>query len=84
MQARIFVNRTIGELLFDGYEDEVMKMAESFENVVNELEDDFEFEFDNEEEDTPNRVQTQEEGKGPMDKFGWFYKVSVTFSQSEM
>ena len=82
LQARIFINRTIGELLFDGYEDEVMKMAESFENVVNEVEDDFEFEFDNEEEDATNQEQTQEGGKVPMDKFGWFYKVSVTFTQS--
>ena len=80
LQARIFVNRTIGELLFDGYEDEVMKLAESFENVVNEH--DFEFEFDNEEEDVTSQEQTQKESKVPMDKFGWFYKVSVTFTRS--
>jgi hypothetical protein len=61
----------------DGYKDEVMQMAESFENVVKEVEDDFEFEFefDNEEEDETNQEQTQEQGKVPMDKVGWFYKV---------
>ena len=79
LQARVFVNRTIGELLFDGYEDEVMKMAASFENVVNEEEDDFEFEFYNDEEDVTIEEHMKKESKAPMDKFGWFYKVRVTF-----
>ena len=33
MQARIFVKRTIGELLFDGYEDTVMHIGSSFEEA---------------------------------------------------
>ena len=49
---------------------------------VNEVEDDFEFEFYNEEEDATNQEQAQEEGKVSMDKFGWFYKVRITFTRS--
>ena len=36
MQARLFINRTIGELLFDGYENEVMKIADNFANYSDE------------------------------------------------
>ena len=61
-QARIFVKKTIGELLFDGYEDTVMDIGSSLDS-----EDDYFEEEDEVEEGDPNKV--------PMDKFGWFYKV---------
>jgi len=65
IEARIFVKRTIGELLFDGYEDTVMDIGSSLDS-----EDEyFEYEEEEEEED-PNKV--------PMDKFGWFYKRNGT------
>ena len=50
MEATLFVNKTVGELLFDGYEDEVLNMGTEMEM----MEDD-----------------------GNMDKFGWFYNVSI-------
>ena len=49
------MKRSIGELLFDGYEDTVMELGNSFAS-------------EEEEEDDANKI--------PMDKFGWFYKVS--------
>ena len=55
------MKRTIGELLFDGYEDTVMDIGSSLDS-----DDDYFEEGDGAEED-PNKV--------PMDKFGWFYKV---------
>jgi len=62
IEARIFVKKTIGELLFDGYEDAVMEIGSSLDGD----EDDY-FE---DEEDEPK----QESNKVPMEKFGWFYK----------
>ena len=65
LQARIFVTRSIGELLFDGYEDTVMEIGSSLDSEDDYFDDeDYEVEVD---EDT-NKI--------PMDKFGWFYKVS--------
>merc|ERR1712142_1420161 len=65
IEARIFVKRTIGQLLFDGYEDTVMDIGSSLDS-----EDEY-FEYEEEEqEEDPNKV--------PMDKFGWFYKRNGT------
>jgi len=66
IQARIFVKRTIGELLFDGYEDTVMEIGTSLDSDDDYFEDDEPIE---EEED---------EGKVKLDKFGWFYKRNGT------
>jgi len=63
IQARIFVKRTIGELLFDGYEDTVMEIGTSLDS-----EDDY---FEDEEP----IEEKEDEGKVKLDKFGWFYKV---------
>ena len=57
------MKKTIGELLFDGYEDTVMEIGSS-------LDGDEEDYFEEEEGETK-----QESNKVPMDKFGWFYKV---------
>lgn len=65
-QAQLFVNKTIGELLFDGYEDPVLQIAS-----LNEEEED-EFDMFGEEEE----INEPEPFTIPMDKFGWFYKVS--------
>jgi len=67
IEARIFVKKTIGELLFEGYEDEVMEIGSSLDG------DDDEEYFDEEEEETK-----QDLNKVPMDKFGWFYKRNGT------
>ena len=61
----MFVTRTIGELLFDGYEDTVMEIGSSLGG------DEFE-EYDDEMDEVEN---AEEVNKMPMDKFGWFYKV---------
>ena len=50
LEATIFVKKTVGELLFDGFEDEVLEMGTEMEMM----------------EDDAN-----------MDKFGWFYNVSI-------
>jgi len=85
LEARIFVNRTIGELLFDGYEDAVMKMADSFDNYeAEEYEayDEFEFEeYAEESGDSDDEIvksDKKEKSQVPMDKFGWFYKRNGT------
>ena len=58
------MKRSIGELLFDGYEDPVMDIGSSMDN-----EDEY---FEDEEEKDANKV--------PMDKFGWFYQVRPKYS----
>ena len=57
------MKRTIGELLFEGYEDTVMDIGSSMDN-----EDEY---FEYEEEDDIEK----DANKVPMDKFGWFYQV---------
>ena len=72
MQATVFVKKTIGELLFDGYDDIVMEIGNSF--TESEYDDGgFGFEEEGEEEPEPD--------KAPMDRFGWFYKVCGRFPQ---
>ena len=68
VQTKLFVNKTVGELMFEGYEDPVLQMYSSFEFDEEEEEDAFWME-DEEEESTPTPPRI------PMDKFGWFYKV---------
>merc|ERR1711892_595849 len=70
LEARIFVNKTIGELLFDGYEDAVMKMADSFDN--------YEAEESGDSDDEIVKSDKTEKSQVPMDKFGWFYKRNGT------
>ena len=47
-ESKVFLTKTAGELLFDGYEDSLLSIAEMM---------------------TPTTTI-------PIDKFGWFYKVS--------
>ena len=57
------MNRTIAELLFDGYKDTVMEIGNSLAG------DDFdEYEEDFDSNDTHQDVS--------MDRFGWFYQAS--------
>ena len=55
------MKRTVGELLFEGYADTIMEIADSLD------EDDFDFD-------------EEEQEKVKMDKFGWFYQVSLTLN----
>ena len=65
------MKRTIGELLFDGYEDTVMEIGTSLDSDDDYFEDEEPIE---EEED---------EGKVKLDKFGWFYKVCSQINLSK-
>ena len=78
-QAKLFINKTIGELLFDGYDDEVMKVADAVQQSDNESMDDFEFEYDYDEYADEEKSQNNEKviTLPPMDKFGWFYEVCL-------
>ena len=83
-QARLFINKTIGELLFDGYEDEVIKIADSFVDYNNDNHEEYDYFDENYEEydDGYSKAKDEEkiEAKIPMDKFGWFYKVNIITS----
>jgi len=69
IEAKLFVNKTIGELMFEGYDDPVLQIYSSFDS---EEEDELDSFFDDEEGTTPVPA------KIPMDKFGWFYKRNGT------
>ena len=64
IQASIFVKKTVGELLFDGYADTVMDIQSSFGEDYGE-------------EDLSGGAGEENKDKIPMDKFGWFYKVNI-------
>ena len=80
-KARLFINKTIGELLFDGYEDEVIKIADNLVDYSDDNDDEFDYfdEYDDEYDD--GHIEEDEvirtERKIPMDKFGWFYKACL-------
>merc|ERR1719347_141514 len=63
LNAELFVNKTIGELLFDGYDEPIMELA-GYDEINMEL-----GEFDD-----PIIEQTEEET--PSRRFGWFYNMN--------
>ena len=85
LQARLFINKTIGELLFDGYDDEVIQIADDFVDYNDDNHEEYDYfeeyyeEYDDgyskAKEKAKDKVKT--EAKIPMDKFGWFYKVNI-------
>ena len=91
LEANIFIRKSVGELLFEGYRDDVMTIASDMNSEAGSYGDysygnygDFNFDKDieeeeeEEEEDSPRR-QVEGDGKDiqKMDKFGWFYDVRV-------
>ena len=90
LEAHVFVRKSVGELLFEGYKDEVMTIASDMNNEADSYSDysysdysydysDSDFNFDNDIEAEEDRPRRQVEGDGDvqkMDKFGWFYDVS--------
>ena len=56
LQSELFVNRTVGELLFEGYEDELLAMAEMI----------------------------GEKSRTPLDRFGYFYKVTLIIKKKHL
>lgn len=69
LQARIFIKRTIGELLFEGYEDSVMEMA----SISDGEEEEYDFFEAAEEEEYAVKEEASSGGK-----FGWFYQRNGT------
>ena len=55
MQAKLFVNKTIGELMFEGYDDPVLQIYSSFDS---EEEDELDSFFDDEEGTTTVPAKT--------------------------
>ena len=80
-QARLFINKTIGELLFDGYDDEIIRIADNLDDCNDDNHKEYEYFDENYEEyyDGYSKAKDKEkiEAKSPMDKFGWFYKVNI-------
>ena len=73
LEATIFVKRSVGELLFDGYEDTVMTIGSSFSDTSAEYDEDFYYHeeyYDKDEEE--------------MGRFGWFYNVSIESSKRRL
>ena len=54
LDSRPFITQTARQILFDGYDDTLLSMADMFASSA----------------------------ERPMDKFAWFYKVSVNFFTS--
>ena len=65
LQARLFINKTIGELLFDGYDDEVIRIADNLvdSNDDNHKEYDY-FDENYEEYDDAYSKAKEEENRG--------------------
>merc|ERR1719481_2163651 len=73
LQARIFVKRSVGQLLFEGYDDVVMDIGSSMNSEDSDLEE----EFFNDDMYYEEEEQNDKEDK-TMDKFGWVYKRNGT------
>jgi len=73
LEAEIFVRKSVGQLLFEGYEDVVMELGTSMTNEDDYTEEDF---FGEEYESDEENVDPVEDSL--QDKFGWFYKRNGT------
>ena len=84
LEATIFIKKSIGELLFDGYEDTVMEIGSSmnaeYEDKSSGDYSDYGDDGDYELEDVGDwRRKREVNDEQKMDKFGWFYNVSTYF-----
>ena len=85
LEATIFIKKTIGELLFDGYQDTVMEIGSSMNKEYEYKEDgdysdygdDGDYEMDLGDVGDWKRRKREIEDEQKMDKFGWFYNVSI-------
>ena len=59
----------MGELLFEGYADEVMELGESMMEEAGEYEEYSQY------GDNGDQLEEQSSTNPNLDKFGWFYKV---------
>ena len=96
LEATIFVRKTVGELLFEGYEDDVMTIAADMNGGAGGYSDysygdhsygadDFNFDQDEKEDRVKREVKettarTQAGEEMKRDKFGWFYDVSTHYN----
>ena len=65
----VFYRRSVGELLFEGYADEVMELGESMMEEAGEYEEYSQY------GDNGDQSEEQSSTDPNLDKFGWFYKV---------
>ena len=84
LEATIFVRKTVEELLFEGYEDTVMELGSTFgENTEGDYEDYDMYDYDDDDDDDEDedKSDTVEDDKENviLDKFGWFYKVCISY-----
>ena len=89
LEATIFIKKSIGELLFDGYEDTVMEIGSSMNGEYNgeydynshgdysDYGDDGDYDMDLGDVGDWRRRKREIEDEQKMDKFGWFYNVSI-------
>ena len=83
LEATIFVKKTVGELLFEGYEDTVMELGATLgdesEDYYDDFDsDDFDDSADNSDEDSDEDSDGDDsQEKVLLDKFGYFYKVCI-------
>ena len=70
--AEVFIRRTVGELLFEGYEDTIMEIGSAF---TEEEEEEYDFEEYDEEEYYEEKRDEKDDERRVLDKFGFFYKV---------
>ena len=90
MEAKLFVRKTVEELLFEGYEDSIMEIGSTFteeEEYGEEYgEADYGFEeygFEEYGAEEYGDEKEEDEKKVVLDKFGFFYKVWIlSFPQS--
>jgi len=81
LEATIFVKRSVGELLFDGYEDTVMTIGSSFSDTGAGYDEDYYEDYydldamDDMDDDTEESDEEDEE----MGRFGWFYNRNGTY-----
>ena len=90
LEATIFIKKTVGELLFEGYQDDVMTIGADMnsdnyddysyrDTSYNYSDMDMDMNLDMEEDERGKREVVEDSSrKGDsmkMDKFGWFYDV---------
>jgi len=86
LEATIFIKKTIGELLFDGYQDTVMEIGSSMnkeyeykdDGDYSDYGDDGDYEMDLGDVGDWKRRKREIEDEQKMDKFGWFYNRNGT------
>jgi len=75
IEAKLFVRKSVGELLFSGYRDPILEIKTAMDE-----DDEYDYDVFDEYEDYEKQeyVEQTDDNNVPMDKFGWFYKRNGT------